>query len=904
MVKNNTLQRYVFKIHSSRIIGSGYHLNLTLEDARRTEELIALSESQLMRYIDRLNGQENVSERIAELKFQLKKLKNSRNKEASRPKIISAYAELDSLTFKKDYICIVMDRAQDYRDLCEKRFTVNGISFHRLLGTPGGIKKSTVVFVNSELYPFINSFVDCGRNPEKEFIPAKLEAYKALVCSSSIPVSSPQGVIVINDCITHFTDTVIKLDDSETEEPVMTVETDYEISLNANDGYGMAMPSLMKRWSEDLGLEEMMPGCVVRNAFCKGAVCPVDFQKFCIDSGHTMIRDVWGYEHDIRNIELVLTESMLKLWDSYSSVDDYLSQCEYYGYDFCITKNAESELENQRTLNYQFIQSYDFTDEELDELVSPTIEEIKDIMSFDYRKTILYAGGDTNVWTKALMIEPSLINDPYIYSQIYGMIRNRIDRAKVGVLNIPGNYALALGDPYSLCQSMCGMEVTGLLKAGEVYSKYWLDRGQEQIIVFRAPMTSHNNIRKLNVVCNSEMAEFYQYITTPTIFNSWDTCSAALNGMDFDGDCTINTSNDLLLRKHIAMPSIECIQRKGKKIVPTDQDMMESNIKSFGNEVGAVTNRATGMFDVQVRYGKDTEEWKILDYRIKCSQLYQQNSIDATKGIEVKPMPKYWYDWQSVRLKDDDSNEEREFKLKQQKVISDKKPYFMQYIYPDEKKKYLDYIESARTKCVARFGMTLDHLINKQDKDAAEQKFVDIYYQLLPVSNNNCVINRICRKIEQDIAEFHKKKPKNFDYSILRCEADYSDDEYTAIRTLYYGYQNSLSEFMAKAKKTRIRDEDRIMQKYLLTQEFEKKCYETVADSGKLCNILLDICYGNGNNKSKQFVWDMCGDVIISNLLHRNGNVMHIPEADENGDIEFGGKRYVMKEVSVNGDIE
>ena len=132
------------------------------------------------------------------------------------------------------------------------------------------------------------------------------------------------------------------------------------------------------------------------------------------------------------------------------------------------------------------------------------------------------------------MIEPAMIDDPFVNSQIYSMIRNRIDEAKVGVLNVPANYSLVSGDPYSLCQSMFGLEVTGLLKAGQIYSKYWIDHNISRIVSFRAPMTSHNNIRLLEVAHSPEMDEFYKYMTTPTIFNSWDTCADAMNGFDKD----------------------------------------------------------------------------------------------------------------------------------------------------------------------------------------------------------------------------------------------------------------------------------------------------------------------------------------------------------------------------------
>jgi hypothetical protein len=243
---------------------------------------------------------------------------------------------------------------------------------------------------------------------------------------------------------------------------------------------------------------------VIRNSFCKGAVFPIDFQKFALDNGFDEITDVWGNTYKINEVELILTESMLKLWDSYSSIEDYFRNCEENKYTFAITKSSEEELENVRTMNYQFLQSYDFTDEQIDELIAPTVNEIKDILSDDYRKTILYTKGiglnKNNVqnldssFATALMIEPSMTQDPYIKSQIYSMIRKRIDEAKVGVLKVPANYSLVSGDPYSLCQSMFGMEVTGLLKAGQVYSKYWIDKGITKAINIRL----HNIIVRWN----------------------------------------------------------------------------------------------------------------------------------------------------------------------------------------------------------------------------------------------------------------------------------------------------------------------------------------------------------------------------------------------------------------------
>lgn len=85
------------------------------------------------------------------------------------------------------------------------------------------------------------------------------------------------------------------------------------------------------------------------------------------------------------------------------------------------------------------------------------------------------------------------------------MIQKRIKTAKIGVLDVDGDYAIIGNDPYSLLQSMFGLEITGLLHAGECYHRFWIDKNVHEVVAFRAPMTSIENVCKLNVVTNPEM---------------------------------------------------------------------------------------------------------------------------------------------------------------------------------------------------------------------------------------------------------------------------------------------------------------------------------------------------------------------------------------------------------------
>lgn len=915
MSKHLTSQRYVYKIHSSRLRRVKWNLQLTVNQARENKELIALSESQMMRFIDEMNGITNPELHISDIKSQIKRLKFEKNLSISRPKIKKLYEELDKYQFKKDYVCVVIDNNKDYYKIYKNGFKINGITYRRLLGTTGGVKNNTIVFVNEKLLPELKRRIDNGRDLTKRYTPAKLEAYNALVCSSSTPVSMPNGVVVVHDCITHFKADVIELDDTGLDQPSMKYIKDKDVELNDSDGYGLAMPQLMERWGQEIGENFLLPGCVIRNSFCKGAVYPINFQKFAKDHNITTITDVWNNVYNIDEVELVLTESMLKLWDAYSSIEDYLKNCEENKYTFAITKASEEELENVRTMNYQFLQSYDFTDEQIEELIAPTVNEIKDILSDDYRKTILYTKGiglnENNIqhldnsFATALMIEPEMKKDPYIKNQIYTMIRKRIDDAKVGVLKVPANYSLVSGDPYSLCQSMFDLEVTGLLKAGQVYSKYWIDNGVDKIVSFRAPMTSHNNIRLLNVVHNEKMDEFYKYMTTPTIFNSWDTCADAMNGFDKDGDAVINTSFPLLIENTKELPAIVCVQRKAPKCIPTEDDIMQSNINSFGNAVGEVTNKITSMFEVQARYEKDSREYRILDYRIKCGQLYQQNAIDKTKGIEAKPMPDKWYNWISNKInKGKDSSEKKEHWFNR-KLVADKKPYFMQYVYPTERTRMNEYIKKNNEKCIMRFRITLDELFAKENRTQEEEKFIYCYHQRMPLGTAPCTINKICWKIEELFDDTEWINNGDFDYSILKCNVEYSNQLYNKIKKIYDRYRRETANYMQYAKSERIKSDERQMQKYIFKEQFRRQCLEQCPNEEYLCNIVLDLCYSK-SKYSKQFAWDICGDMFIQNLLKRHNYMVSYPTLDENGDIEFNGLHFSMKttEIKVNVDIE
>lgn len=216
--------------------------------------MIALADSQVLRWLDELNGIDDADARAAQIRREIWKLRKADNTAENRRAIKKLYQKLDAIQFKPDYMCLIIDKEKDYWRACNG-FSINGIGYRRLLGTNGGIKNSTIVFVSERHIDEIRRRIDNGRDMNQKLVPAKLEAYKALACSASVPVSWPNGILVVHDFETVFHEDTIYLTDENDGEPIMEYRKDTEIHLDGCDGCGLMLPSLAERWSEELGLD-------------------------------------------------------------------------------------------------------------------------------------------------------------------------------------------------------------------------------------------------------------------------------------------------------------------------------------------------------------------------------------------------------------------------------------------------------------------------------------------------------------------------------------------------------------------------------------------------------------------------------------------------------------------------
>ena len=449
------------------------------------------------------------------------------------------------MLFLEEYVTVKFKNKKIFKEVNKNGFEINGNKYIRLLGTSGGIKKNTVVYVKQDIHQELEEKIDNGRNKTKR-VPAKLEAYRSLTCSSSTPVPSDFKFVVVKDFETTFTTKVTYIDTAIDGIPNIQDIDDYEINHTDSDGYGLISPRLSSIWRKEIDGKESIPtGFCIRNSYMKGMVFAFDIHAFAEKIAKTEdIIDVWGNSHNIKDIDMIIPKSVFKLSDDYNNMEHYLENCDKNGYQFSITKMISNGNDNVRNLNYQFIQSLELDDSDIRKLVEPTIKEFRDVMSDEYYKSILFLTGIgvnednldlNNGWITALQIEPELFKDEFVKNKIHQMLSKKINDSKMGVISTTGNFSIISGDVFGFAESAFGLyNPKGLLNKGEFYSSYWNNRKVKEVVGMRAPMTVDSNIRKLKLVRNEKMDYWYQYMKNCIILNAWDATCNALNGADKD----------------------------------------------------------------------------------------------------------------------------------------------------------------------------------------------------------------------------------------------------------------------------------------------------------------------------------------------------------------------------------
>lgn len=206
---------------------------------------------------------------------------------------------------------------------------------------------------------------------------SKLYAYNGLMLSGGVRVDRigidrPHRVIVVDnpEFTGHNVRVITVADDGSESIPrkYRRAETQMDVKVSRFDGEGLISKRYAAAVDKAYCGEHIHTSFQIRMPYVKGMLHQVDFHDFFKMSGTETITDIFGVEHRIADVDIILTKSMFKgygwLRENHMTWEDYWSAFRKYRHALYITNVSKEKPERTTELNYQFLNTVSIRAEE------------------------------------------------------------------------------------------------------------------------------------------------------------------------------------------------------------------------------------------------------------------------------------------------------------------------------------------------------------------------------------------------------------------------------------------------------------------------------------------------------------------------------------------------------------
>ena len=319
----------------------------------------------------------------------------------------------------------------------------------------------------------------------------------------------------------------------------------HDVKLSPFDGCGCHTHAMSELWSSFIGLDYTAIGFQIRLPFFKGYSVEVPFREYYKEHGIKTIKDVFGREYKIDEIDCIWNISMWKAYGTFQSLfgddgwNEYIRRLEKYEYKLGISKYShhKKDIDLKARFNFQYLQclnlkndkyysffnkkesetqKYDILDEnnwgKIVQLASYTTSLFERVIDGDKFYTLKFLGvEDTNKdansrYIEAAMINDQMLKDPCLRRYLYRKLRSRIDQAKLGKIYADGFYHTVVGDMIGYLEYAAGLEPSGCLGPWEFFCK---TMPPGKILSLRSPLVCPSEVNDVKIVTNSELEKWF-----------------------------------------------------------------------------------------------------------------------------------------------------------------------------------------------------------------------------------------------------------------------------------------------------------------------------------------------------------------------------------------------------------
>ena len=232
----------------------------------------------------------------------------------------------------------------------------------------GSMSRSAVLsFVRADIYEELSRRMTVGMTLGVCQL-SKLYAYNGLLFSSGTRIETDMlwekdAIVVIDNPTAVYPDVdIITVEDKTGIGDVRNyerVEKKSDVAVTLFDGEGILSPALAEEIDRLYCGKHIHTSSQIRMPYIKGMVHEVDFHGLFREATVTKITDLWGVEHPIERVRMILTRSQFKgcgwMTENGLTFEEYLKRLRAYRHTLYITGVNRTDNEQFTDLNYQFL---------------------------------------------------------------------------------------------------------------------------------------------------------------------------------------------------------------------------------------------------------------------------------------------------------------------------------------------------------------------------------------------------------------------------------------------------------------------------------------------------------------------------------------------------------------------
>lgn len=535
------------------------------------------------------------------------------------------------------------------------------IHYKMLYRSTGKAKKGSCMFICDRLYKKAIKFLYMGiKLPKKNSPIVEISAYAPLISSAIVGKVkiNPKNILILKDVDRYFDTKVVAVKTDENRQCYAEHIDNYKLKNTLFDGQALIDSSIFPEWGNGYIL--------LRHHFCKMAAFSTNIQQFFKDYFgddyyFATVKDMFGNEHCVKDIELITTDNAMK-WLKFDISYEYWCEKVYENNCmFGIVKTAhESKLGEVQRMSYQMVNCLD--ESIMENVVKESVDYVEMLKQNDdeflkYLEKNKNFSNDYEVLIALCEQNRDFLRSSYFRRRKRKIIENYVLNMKSGKLIQNAENLVVVGSPYAmLLYAATGEEDsvddddTFFIESGTIQCYTERFNSGEHLAFFRSPFNSQNNLTYLHNTYHKKLDKYFNLGRQCIAINMNGTdAQDRNNGMDMDSDSGYTTNQPDIVQHakkcYLDHPTIvNLIPRDSKKYNRSMDEyaLIDNNLANSQLDIGLSSNLA----QIARTYSCNFNDEKYVDYVCILSVLAQvaidnaKRRFDINLGDEIKRIQK------------------------------------------------------------------------------------------------------------------------------------------------------------------------------------------------------------------------------------------------------------------------